>query len=152
MIKKIIIFILCLAPWLLTNIIPLDYDYFSKIKTPFFTPPKLFYPIAWTIIYILIASTITTIVLHYKFKDTPKNYKITLIINYLFNQSFTILFFGLNNNFLGFVACLGTFISSLFLYEETSLINNKISKLLQPYILLSLFASILSISIYFLNI
>ena len=150
--KKIFIFILCLLPWFLNNIIPVDYNYFNKINTPFFTPPKEFYPIAWTIIYVLIAITIYNIVTSYKIKNLPNSYKITLIINYLFNQSYTLVFFGLNNNFLGFISCLGTFISSLFLYDETSLMNNKISKLLYPYILLALFATILSLTIYLINI
>ncbi len=152
MIKKILIFLSCLLPWFLNNIIPVDYNYYNKIVKPFFAPPRIFYPIAWTIVYILIAITIYIIVRSYKIKDIPKNYKITLIINYIFNQSYTILFFGLHNNFLGFVSCLGTFLSTLFLYEETSLLNNKISKLLQPYIILSLFATILSLSIYLLNL
>ena len=152
MIKKIFVFLCCLLPWFLNNIIPVDYKYYDKITKPFFAPPSIFYPIAWTIVYILIAITIYKVVTFYKFKDIPKNYKITLVINYIFNQSYTILFFGLHNNFLGFVACLGTFLSTLFLYEETSLLNNKISKLLHPYIILSLFATILSLSIYLLNI
>ena len=62
MLKKILIYILCLAPWFIINIIPLNYNYFNEIKTPFFTPPKLFYPIAWTIIYILISITIYSII------------------------------------------------------------------------------------------
>lgn len=152
MIKKILLFLVCLAPWFLSSIIPLDYDYYNTINKPFFAPPKIFYPIAWTIIYILIAITIYTVLRSYKFKDIPTSYKITLLINYIFNQSYTLLFFGLNNNFLGFVSCLGAFLSSLFLYEETALINNKISKLLQPYIILLIFATILSLSIYLLNL
>ena len=152
MIKKILLFLVCLAPWFLSSIIPLDYDYYNTIAKPFFAPPKIFYPIAWTIMYILIAITIYTVLRSYKFKDIPNSYKITLLINYIFNQSYTLLFFGLNNNFLGFVSCLGAFLSSLFLYEETSLINNKISKLLQPYIILLIFATILSLSIYLLNL
>ena len=152
MIKKILLFLAWLAPWFLSSIIPLNYKYYEVINKPFFAPPKLFYPIAWTIMYILIAITIYTVLRSYKFKDIPTSYKITLLINYIFNQSYTLLFFGLNNNFLGFVSCLGTFLSSLFLYEETSLINNKISKLLQPYIILLVFATILSLSIYLLNI
>ena len=152
MIKKIFVFLGCLAPWFLNNIIPVDYKYYDKITKPFFAPPQIFYPIAWTIVYILIAITIYVVLRSYKIKDIPKNYKITLILNYIFNQSYTLLFFGLHNNFLGFVACLTTFLSTLFLYEETSLLNNKISKLLQPYIILSLFATILSLSIYLLNI
>ena len=152
MIKKIIIFISCLLLWFLNNIIPVDYSYYDTIKKPFFAPPSIFYPIVWTIIYILIAITIYTIVQSYKLKNLSNNYKIILIINYLFNQSYTILFFGLKNNFLGFVSCLGTFLSTLFLFEETSLLNSKISKLLHPYIILSLFATVLSLSIYLLNI
>ena len=84
MLKKIIIYVLCLAPWFINTLIPLDYNYLYEIKTPFFTPPKLFYPIAWTIIYILISITTYNIFTTYK-KDTPNSYKITLLINYLFN-------------------------------------------------------------------
>ena len=152
MIKKIIKYLCCLLPWFLASIMPLNYKYYELIKKPFFAPPKIFYPIAWTIIYILISITIYTILQSNKFKNISKNYKITLLINYIFNQSYTIFFFGLKQNFLGFVSCLGTLLSALFLVEETSLLNNKISKLLIPYILLSLFATILSLSIYLLNI
>ena len=152
MLKKIIIYILCLAPWFIINIIPLNYNYFNEIKTPFFTPPKLFYPIAWTIIYILISITIYSIITSYKFKEIPKSYKITLLINYLFNQSYTLVFFGLKNQFLGFISCLGTLLSTLFLYEETSLLETKKKYLLIPYILLSMFATILSATIFLINI
>lgn len=151
MLKKIIIYILCLTPWFLTNIIPLDYNYINTIKTPFFTPPKLFYPIAWTIIYILTSITIYKIITTYK-KDTPNSYKITLLINYLFNQSYTLVFFGLKNQFLGFISCLGTLLSTMFLYEETSLLDYKKKYLLLPYIFLSLFATILSVTIFLMNI
>lgn len=152
MLKKILIYILCLAPWFIINIIPLNYNYFNEIKTPFFTPPKLFYPIAWTIIYILISITTYSIITSYKFKEIPKSYKITLLINYLFNQSYTLVFFGLKNQFLGFISCLGTLISTLFLYEETSLLETKKKYLLIPYILLSLFATVLSATIFLINI
>ena len=152
MLKKILIYILCLAPWFIINIIPLNYNYFNEIKTPFFTPPKLFYPIAWTIIYILISITTYSIITSYKFKEIPKSYKITLLINYLFNQSYTLVFFGLKNQFLGFISCLGTLLSTLFLYEETSLLETKKKYLLIPYILLSIFATILSATIFLINI
>ena len=151
MIKNIFTFILCLAPWFISNLFKLNYNYYNKIKLPFFAPPKIFYPIAWTIIYIIIAYTIYKIIISYKLKDIPKSYKITLILNYIFNQSFTLLFFGLNNNLLGFISCLGTLITTLFLYDETALLQNKISKLLYLYIGLSTFATILSLSIYLLN-
>ena len=152
MLKKIFLFLCCLLPWFLNNIIPLNYNYYKEIKLPFFAPPSYFYGIIWPIIYILIAISIYNIVSSLKWKEIPNNYKIILLINYIFNQSYTIIFFGLKNNFLAFISCLGTLITSLFLKEETSLMNNKISKLLIPYILLSIFATILSLSIYLYNV
>ena len=150
--KKIFLFLCCLLPWFLNNIIPLNYNYYKEIKLPFFAPPSYFYGIIWPIIYILIAISIYNIVSSLRWKEIPNNYKIILLINYIFNQSYTIIFFGLKNNFLAFISCLGTLITSIFLKEETSLMNNKISKILIPYILLSIFSTILSLSIYLYNV
>ena len=152
MIKKLFTYLICLLPWFLTSILKIDYSYLNKIKTPSFTPPNYFYAISWTIIYILVAYTIYNIVTSYTIKKIPNSYKRTLIINYVLNQSFTIVFFIIKNNFLGFASCLLTLISTLFLYEETSLLKNKMKYFLIPYIGLSIFASILSLSIYLLNL
>lgn len=151
MLKKYLIFILCLAPWFLSNILPINYNYFNEIKLPFFAPPSLFYIISWTIIYISTAITIYNVFIPYKFKEIPKTYKISLITNYLFNQSYTLLFFLLKNPFLGLISSIGTFLSSLFLYEETSLLQSKGSTLLIPYVILSLFTTVLSLTIYLIN-
>ena len=152
MIKKTIKYLLCLIPWFITSILPLNYKYYDKIIKPSFAPPSIFYTVAWSIIYILLAYTIYSIIKDQYIKELPISYKRILIVNYIFNQSFTILFFGLNNNFLGFASCLGTLITSLFLYLETeNIIGNK-KYILIPYILLSIFACTLSLSIYLLNI
>lgn len=151
MLKKVFIFILCLLPWFLSSIIPVDYSYFDTLKLPFFCPPKAFYGIAWSLIYIFIATSIYGIVNSYKFKDIPKSYKVSLVVNYIFNQSYTLIFFGLKNNFLAFAVCVAIFVSCLFLYHETNNLREKSSKFLDPYVLLALFASILSLTIYVMN-
>lgn len=151
MFKKIFIYILCLIPWFFSSLIPVDYSLYQEITLPFFAPPSIFYAIAWSITYLSITITTSQIFLNNKFKNIPKSYKLTLLINYLFNQSFTLVFFGLKNLFLGFISCLATFISCLYLYQETSYLKEKSIKFLDPYILLSLFATILSITIYLIN-
>ena len=151
MLKKVFIFTLCLLPWFLSSIIPVDYSYFDTLKLPFFCPPKAFYGIAWSLIYILLATSIYGIVTNYKFRDIPKPYKTSLAINYVLNQAYTLIFFGLKNNFLAFADCVAVFISCLFLYHETNSLREKSSKFLDPYVLLSLFASILSLTIYVMN-
>lgn len=152
MIKKILLYVLCLLPWFITSILPLNYNYYKEIIKPSLAPPPIFYGIAWSIIYILVAFTIYSVIRSYKINEIPSSYKKTLIINYIFNQSFILVFFGLNNNFLGFASCLGTLLSTLFLFEETETLIGKKKYILIPYILLSIFACILSLSIYLLNI
>ena len=152
MIKKILKYILCLLPWFISNVFPLNYKYYNEIIKPSFAPPTIFYGIAWSIIYIFTAYTIYSILKEYKFEEIPKSYKKILFLNYIFNQSFTLLFFGINNTFLGFASCLGTLITTLFLFVETeNLLGNKKYYLIS-YILLSIFACILSLSIYLLNL
>ncbi len=152
MLKKIGLFVIILAPWFLSSLFPFDYSFYNNLQLPFFAPPRIIFPIVWTIIYITIAISIYQLIKEFGFKNLSKNYKWALLINYLWNQSFAFLFFGLQNTFLGFVSSTGTLISSLFLYEETSKQNEKSSNLLNLYVLWNLFATILSLTVYILNI
>ncbi len=149
--KNFFLFIICLLPWFISSLIPIDLNFYQSLKLPFFTPPTIFYSIAWTITYIGIAISIYTLIQKISWKNIPRSYKKTLAINYLFNQLFTVVFFILHSTFLGFVSSLGTLISCLFLYEETSNLEEKSTKYLNPYVLLSLFATILSLTIYLIN-
>lgn len=56
------------------------------------------------------------------------------------------------NTFLGFFSSIGTFITCLFLYNETNDLDEKSTKYLDPYVLLGLFATVLSLTIYILNV
>lgn len=145
-------FFIILLPWFLSSLIPIDKEFYNSLTLPFFTPPQMAYGIIWSIIYICISISIYQILNTYKIKDIPKSYKYTLLLNYIANQSFQPLFFLLKSPFLGFVSCILTFITSLFLYKETKDLKEKSAKYLIPYILFSLFATILSLSIYLLNL
>ena len=145
-------FILILLPWFLSSLIPIDKKFYNSLTLPFFTPPQMAYGIIWSIIYIGISISIYQILNTYKIKDIPKSYKYTLLLNYIANQSFQPLFFLLKSPFLGFVSCILTFITSLFLYKETKDLKEKSAKYLIPYTLFSLFATILSLAIYLLNL
>ena len=145
-------FIIILLPWFLSSLIPIDKEFYNSLTLPFFTPPQMAYGIIWSIIYICISISIYQILNTYKIKDIPKSYKYTILLNYIANQSFQPLFFLLKSPFLGFVSCILTFITSLFLYKETKDLKEKSAKYLIPYILFSLFATILSLAIYLLNL
>lgn len=150
--KKIIQFIIILVPWFLGGFLfSSNISYYKSLNLPFFAPPGILFPIVWTILYILIAISIYLILKEYHLKEIP-GYRNALISNYILNQLFTFFFFTLENTFLGFVDAIATLITALFLYYETKSLNKKASLFLLPYLFWCLFASILSLSIYFMNL
>ena len=150
--KSILKFIIILLPWFTSSLIPIDKNFYNSLNLPLFTPPSYLYSIIWTILYILISISIYQATKNYKIKDLPKSYKYSLLLNYISNQSFQPFFFLLKNTFLGFVSCITTFITALFLYKETKNIKDSSQIYLIPYIIFSIFATVLSLSIYFLNL
>lgn len=142
---------LYLLPWFLSGLLFSSYsDYFNSLNLPWFAIPEGLYGIVWTILYILIAISIYMIYTNNNMKYT-KGYNQALISNYIFNQLYLFFMFFLKNPFLGFVDSLAIFISSLLLYYETKELDDTASKFLLPYVIFSLYATILSLSIYFMN-
>lgn len=150
--KNILKFILILIPWFVSGLLFPDVNnFYDNINLPLFALPDYAYGIVWTILYILIAISIYMIYKEYKFREIPE-YNKSLILNYITNQLYTFILFRLNNLFLAFVDTILILITALSLYDETKKLNEKASKLLISYILFTIFAVILSLTIYFMNI
>ena len=145
--KKIFKFLLFLLPWFLSSLFMRNVNFYKSLNLPFFAPPPILFAIVWPILYLLIAISI------YKISKIgfSKEYKYFLITNYIFNQSFTFLFFNLKSIILGTLSSILSLITAIFLFLETKKSNKKTSYLLIPYLIWLIFASILSISILFLN-
>ena len=146
--KRILRFLLILLPWFIGGILfRSDSIYYKNLNKPFFAPPGFLFGIIWPILYILIAISIYKI-----YDNNTRDYNKSLIINYFSNQIFSFLFFTIKSPFLAIIDTIIVLISSLFLYCETKELNENSSKYLIPYIIWNAFASILIISIFFLNI
>lgn len=122
-------------------------DYNDLIK-PTLSPPGFVFPIAWTIIYLLIG--ISYMLLKEKgevSKETKQLYYGQLIFNYLW----TFLFFVFELRLLSVLWIIildGLVICMTYQFYK----QNKLSGyLLIPYVLWLIFATYLNISIYFLN-
>ncbi len=148
MLKKILKFVIFLLPWFLSTLICNNYSFFNEINIPSFAIPQNLFGIVWFILYCLISISIVITTEN----KTPTEYNKNLLYNYIFNQLYTIVFFCFKNIFLGFIVCLLTLLTSLFLYYETKEINKKASYFLIPYVLFLTYATILSVTIYFINL
>ena len=150
--KKVLRFLVILIPWFIGGILfRSDSVYYKNLNKPFFAPPGILFGIIWPILYILIAISIYKVYDKNSFSET-KRYNEALIINYFSNQIFSFLFFTIKSPFFALIDTIIVLISSLYLYLETKELDEDSSKYLIPYIIWNVFASILIISVFFLNI
>lgn len=126
-------------------IISKSIDYNNLIKPPF-SPPGILFPIAWTIIYLLMG------VSYYIVKDNLSDKEKALYYAQLaVNALWSIIFFTLKWYLLSvlWIILLDILVITMILIFYR---NNKLSAYLQiPYLLWILFATYLNIGIYLLN-
>ena len=116
--------------------------WYESIK-PGITPPNFVFPIAWTILYVLIALSIYFIWIGSKKKDKSR---IILIfgINLVANSLWSYLFFGLKNPLLAFYDIILIWLSIIAMLILSFKISKKAFYLLIPYLLWVSFAMILN--------
>ena len=123
----------------------IDYDNLSK---PFLSPPKIAFPIVWTILYILMGFSYG--ILSEKNLVDSK----TKFIYYLqlgINALWSIFFFVFKWRLFSFIWIILLIILVILMIIKFSS-KNKISGLLQiPYLIWILFASYLNLFVYLLN-
>ena len=121
---------------------------YNDLMKPTLSPPGIVFPIAWTIIYLLIGISYTFL----KEKgEVPKETKQLYYIQLIFNYLWTFIFFVFKLRLLSvlWIIILDVLVICM-IYQFYK--QNKISGiLLIPYILWLFFATYLNISIYFLN-
>ena len=149
---RVIRYLFYLLPWFLSALLfKTDTVFYKGLNKPIFAPPPILFAIIWLILYILIAISIYKIYNDNNYKNT-KEYNKALLINYFSNQIFSFLFFTIKSPFLALIDTIIVLISSLFLYYETKSLDKKSSKLLIPYIIWNIFATILITFVFFMNI
>lgn len=123
-------------------------DYIELMKPPL-APPKILFPIAWTIIYFLMG--VSYFILNKKYKEDLSLESIIYYLQLFINAFWSILFFLLKWRFISMIWILFLdmiVIYMLYLFQR----KNKTSAYLNiPYLIWILFATYLTIGIFFLN-
>ena len=142
--KKFIIILLITFGIALLPTIFINFDTDSLVK-PLLFPPKILFPIVWTILYFLMS---ISLYLSSKYnKNLYKAYGIQLILNSLWSP----LFFMFKTYLFSTIELLILIVFVAIMIKEMKL-ENKLSAYLQiPYFIWLLFALYLNVSIYILN-
>lgn len=144
---KIIKWFYILFPIILGSIVGLvvnDYSYYSAINKPILAPPKILFPIMWSIIYLLMG-------ISYKIYRDDNDSSILYYVQLFVNVIWVIIFFKFKLLLLSllWIILLDILIITLLIkfYKK-----NKLCCYLNiPYLIWNLFATYLMISIYILN-
>ena len=121
---------------------------YNSLQKPFLAPPSIVFPIVWTILYILMG--ISYGILESK-SQADSSIKLIYYSQLFVNALWSVLFFYLKWRFFAFL-WLVFLIALILIMIKTFYNKNKVSGLIQiPYLLWTLFADYLNLSIYLLN-
>ncbi len=127
------------------------YSWYSQLIKPSFAPPSWIFGPVWTVLYILIAISYGYVGYLFFTKKISFIVVLPFVLNLLFNLSFTYFQFGLKNNFLAaadILLVLGTMIwafIAIFPHVKWIFYINI------PYLLWVSFATILQLTVTWLN-
>ena len=127
------------------------YNWYSQLIKPSWSPPAWLFGPVWTVLYVLIAVSFGKVFVMAWQKQIPFVIALPLVLNLVFNFAFTPLQFKLKNNRLAAVdilLVLGTLVWAMAaIYPHA----RWFAYLQLPYLLWVLFATVLQLTITYLN-
>ncbi|UCD20801.1 MAG: tryptophan-rich sensory protein [archaeon] len=117
-------------------------QWYESIK-PSITPPNFVFPIAWTILFILIALALYFAWINAKEKDKLK-IGIVFGINFVLNVLWSYLYFGLRNVRGAFIEIIILWFSILAMILVVRKVDKKSAWMLVPYLVWVTFAAVLN--------
>ncbi|QTE39962.1 TspO/MBR family protein [Mucilaginibacter gossypii] len=125
--------------------------WYSTLKKPSFNPPPWLFAPVWTAIYIMIATAAYLVWKHRSRKPVYIIARSIYFIQLILNFSWSIVFFGMHQIAAAAVVIILLWLSIVANINWFNKFSRIASWLLVPYLLWVSFASILNVSIYFLN-
>ncbi len=127
------------------------YNWYSQLIKPTWAPPSWLFGPVWTVLYAIIAVSFGTVFYKALTKQIPWMVALPFALNLIFNFAFTPIQFGLKNNLLASIDILLAFITIIWAMVAIYPYTRWLAYMQIPYLLWVSFASILQITITFLN-
>lgn len=121
---------------------------YDSMDKPALSPPTIVFPIAWSILYILMAISLYIVSESKKDKEEKNKIYIVYSVQLILNSLWTLIFFGLKQRLLAFIWILALLVSVIYMTVLMYRVSKKAGLLQIPYILWLTFASYLNFAIY----
>ncbi len=127
------------------------YSWYQQLLKPAWAPPSWLFGPVWSVLYLIIAITYGTVFYKVATKQLPAIIAVLFILNLIFNFAFTPIQFGLRNNALATVDILLTLITLIWVIVAIYPHIRWVALANIPYLGWVLFASVLQITITYMN-
>ncbi|OEJ15413.1 TspO protein [Brachyspira hampsonii] len=125
-----------------------NFVWYDSLNRSPLNPPNILFPIAWSILYILLAISVSIII---NKKPTDKKAVIIFIVQLILNSLWTFIFFGLKQPLFGLIEIMILDVMIIITIIKFKSISKAASYLLVPYLAWCLFASYLTFYIVTYN-
>lgn len=127
------------------------YNWYSTLIKPKWAPPSYLFGPVWTVLYIMIAVSFGSVFYKFFTKQIPWIVALPFILNLIFNFAFTPLQFGLKNNLFAAIDILLVLITLIWAIIAIYPHAKWIAYIQIPYLLWVSFATVLQLTITYLN-
>ena len=128
-----------------------NFTNYAELIKPSWSPPSWLFGPVWTFLYIIIALSFGKVFLMWYQKEVTWHTALPFILNLVFNFSFTPLQFGLKNNYLAALDILLVLATLIWAMAAIYPHNKIISYAQIPYLAWVSFATVLQLTITYLN-
>ena len=129
---------------IIVGIIMMPFNDYANLNQPAFAPPGALFPIAWTILYILMGISAYII--------SERNGRLNLYYIQLgVNALWSIIFFVLELRLLAFIWIILLIVLVVKMIRQFMIINKTAGYLQIPYLIWLIFAAYLNLGVYLLN-
>lgn len=125
--------------------------YTQQLIKPTWAPPGWLFGPVWSVLYLLIAISFGKVFLMLYKKQISFKVALPFILNAIFNAFFTPIQFGLQNNILAAIDIILVLITLIWAMKAIYPIKKWIAYIQIPYLLWVAFATVLQLSITYLN-
>jgi translocator protein len=133
------------------NFFMTTYNWYAQLIKPTWSPPAWLFGPVWTVLYCLIAFSFGKVFFMFAQKKVPFIVALPFALNLIFNFSFTPLQFGLKNNFLAALDILLVLLTLIWAMIAIYPHLRWVTYLQIPYLLWVSFATVLQLTITYLN-
>ncbi|MBU2101128.1 tryptophan-rich sensory protein [Patescibacteria group bacterium] len=128
------------------------YEWYQQLIRPDWAPPAWVFGPVWSVLYILIAISFGAVFWKVIQKKLSSKIALPFVFNLVFNFAFTPIQFGLQNNVLAALNILLVLVTMIWAFKAIWPHMRWVVYLNIPYLLWVSFATILQLTITFLNL